>query len=437
MGLDIVLFRKNAESIATSERKRGRDGTSVEQVINYDNLWKEKHLALDNANKQRNDLSKEIQQLIKAKSDQVQVKKQEMVEVKQQIDQYKAESSDLLRERDRILQTIGNIVHDSVLVSNNEENNVVEKTFGTFNPSNRYQHHELLNMIGGVESGVNVMGHRGYYLKGPGLMISLACINYGLSFLMKKGYVPVQPPYMMNKEVMAKVAQLSDYDETLYHVDEEKYLIATSEQPLCALHQNEWMRENDLQTPIRYAGMSTCFRKEAGAHGKDVRGIFRVHQFDKVEQFCITKPEDSWQELERMVQTSEEFYQSLNIPYRLITIVSGALNDAAAKKIDLEGWFPAQNDHKGTFRELVSCSNCTDYQSRALEIRYIPNDKNDSKQYVHMLNATLCANTRTVSALLENHQQENGIQLPPVLHPFLPEFVSGMPGWIPFTQNTQ
>jgi len=189
-------------------------------------------------------------------------------------------------------------------------------------------------------------------------------------------------------------------------------LIATSEQPISAYHQGEWLEPAHL--PIKYGGYSSCFRKEAGAHGKDTRGIFRVHQFDKVEQFCITEPEKSWEMLEQMTTTSKDFFQSLGIPYRVVTIVSKELNNAASKKYDLEGWFPSFAEH----RELVSCSNCTDYQSRALEIRF--RSKNvEEKQFVHMLNGTLCATSRAICAILENYQTADGIVVPEVLRSYM------------------
>lgn len=214
----------------------------------------------------------------------------------------------------------------------------------------------------------------------------------------------------MNKSAMSRVAQLEDYDEALYHVTGEstadsKYLIATSEQPICCFHANEDLQTKDL--PIRYAGFSTCFRKEAGSHGKDTWGIFRVHQFDKVEQFCITTPDKSWDMQKEMCALSETFYQSLGLAYRVVNIVSGELNNAAAKKYDLEAWFPGYN----AFRELVSCSNCTDYQSRATGTRLgtkklggKKGQKHSKREFVHMLNSTLVACTRTLCCILENYQ---------------------------------
>ena len=208
------------------------------------------------------------------------------------------------------------------------------------------------------------------------------------------GYTPNQPPYFLDRDQMAKTAQLSQFDEELYRVteggsnsDSDKYLIATSEQPLSCLHSGEWLQPSQL--PIKYAGYSTCFRKEAGSHGRDAWGVFRVHQFEKVEQFVFCKPEDSWKHFDEMIAISEEFYKSLGLSYRVVSIVSGALNNAAAKKYDLEAYFPFQLEHK----ELVSCSNCTTYQTRELEIRYgIKKGKTAAdgwgkKEYVHALNA--------------------------------------------------
>merc|ERR1711872_916480 len=198
----------------------------------------------------------------------------------------------------------------------------------------------------------------------------------------------------------------------------EKYLIATSEQPIAAFHRDEWISEKQL--PIKYAGISSCFRQEVGSHGRDTGGIFRVHQFEKVEQFVICSPHDneSWKLLDEMVENAEEFYKALNIPYRIVGIVSGALNNAAAKKLDLEAWFPGS----GAFRELVSCSNCLDYQARRLRVRYGQTKKmNASTEYCHMLNATLCATTRVICCILENNQTEEGIVVPDALKMYMPE----------------
>jgi seryl-tRNA synthetase len=252
------------------------------------------------------------------------------------------------------------------------------------------------------------------------------------------GYLPNQPPFFLDAQQMAKTAQLSEFDEALYKVSEgpgenttDRYLIATSEQPLSCLHADEWLQPGQL--PIKYCGYSTCFRKEAGSHGKDAWGLFRVHQFEKVEQFILCQPDDSWKHFDEMMAVSEEFYQSLGLPYQVVGIVSGALNNAAAKKYDLEAWFPNQSEYK----ELVSCSNCTDYQTRELEIRYgVKQGKNTigggRKKYVHALNATLCATERTLCCVLENYQEEDGVRVPEVLRRYIP----GQPEFLKFQRDS-
>lgn len=366
----------------------------------------------------------------------------DLISQKTDVDKRKKQAEDAALakelERDRKIRTIGNYVHDSVPLSNNEDDNQVIRTWtpqdAVMQRPDCLSHHEVLTRLNGYdpERGVKIVGHRGYCLTGYGLFLNLALVNYGLEFLFKKGYQPNQPPQFMLKELMAKTAQLEQFDEELYKVTEgedkstDKYLIATSEQPLSALHSSEWLQESDL--PIKYAGYSTCYRKEAGAHGKDAWGIFRVHQFEKIEQFVLTKPEDSWQAFEDMMATSEEFYQSLGLPYQVMAIVSGALNNAAAKKYDLEAWFPFQQEYK----ELVSCSNCLDYQSRDLEIRFGVKKATDLKKtYVHALNATLCATERTLCCVLENYQREDGIEVPEVLRKYIP----GNPEFLPYVKE--
>jgi len=241
-----------------------------------------------------------------------------------------------------------------------------------------------------------------------------------LSHLCAKGYTPLQTPFFMRREAMAMCAQLSDFHEALYKVSESddaaeedlKYLIATSEQPIACYHSNEKLDKKEM--PIKYVGYSTCFRKEAGKHGKDTLGVFRTHQFEKIEQFVITSPEgnESWEEMKRMLDNSANFYEALEIPYRVVNIVSGELNDAAAKKYDLEAWFPGGQ----AFRELVSCSNCTDYQSRRLGVRYGQDNK---APFCHMLNSTLSATERTMCCLVENYQTDEGIVLPEPIRPFM------------------
>merc|ERR1719382_2015791 len=352
-------------------------------------------------------------------------------------------SDELLEKRDVELKKIGNIVGDEVPVSQDEEkDNKVTAKWGetrdfsefTYQTNGFRPHFELLEMIGAVEfaAGNDVAGNRGYFLTGPGVLLNQALINYGIAFLHKRGYTPVQPSFFMKKDLMAKTAELDDYDDVLYKVvkdkpELDKYLIATSEQPISAFHRGQSL--DKAKFPIRYVGISSCFRREAGSSGRDIRGIFRVHQFEKIEQFVLTEPEKSWDEHKEMIKASEDFYQSLEIPYRVVNIVSGELNNAAAKKYDLEGWFPGDNDGKGKYRELVSASNCTDYQARAMGVKY---GYKPTDPFCHMLNSTLCATGRALCCLVENYQEKDGVRVPRALVPFLlgKEF-------LPFTKTLQ
>mmetsp|Transcript_15075 Transcript_15075/g.40410 ORF Transcript_15075/g.40410 Transcript_15075/m.40410 type:complete len:448 (+) Transcript_15075:58-1401(+) len=424
--LDIKLFREeqggSPEVVRESQRRRFADVAAVDRVIELDEQWRQARFRVDQLRKELNSLSKEIGKRMRAKEDTTELVAKSK-ETKACIADAESGVAALEADRDTVLKSIGNLVPDSVLVSDNEDLNPVVRTWGEPAPvaAPALNHVDLLHRIGGVEyaRGVSVAGGRGYFLKGDGALLNLALVQYGMHFLVERGFTPVQPPYFMERDAMAKCAQLDDFDEQLYKVSGEggdKYLIATSEQPMCAYHMNEWMDPKEI--PVRYVGMSTCFRKETGSHGRDTLGIFRVHQFDKLEQFVVTSPEDnaSWDMMEEMITNAESFYQSLGIPYRVVSIVSGALNNAAAKKYDLEGWYPASQ----TYRELVSCSNCTDYQARRLETRFGNKKLGDrEKKYVHMLNSTLCATTRVICALLENNQTEDGVNVPEALQPYM------------------
>jgi len=340
-------------------------------------------------------------------------------------------SDELLEKRDVELKKIGNIVGDEVPVSQDEEkDNKVTAKWGdtrdfsqfTYQTNGFRPHFELLEMIGAVEfaAGNDVAGNRGYFLIGPGVLLNQALINYGIACMHKRGYTPVQPPFFMKKDLMAKTAELDDYDDVLYKVVEDKdkpeldkYLIATSEQPISAFHRAQSL--DKAKFPIRYVGISSCFRREAGSSGRDIRGIFRVHQFEKIEQFVLTEPEKSWDEHKEMIKASEDFYKSLEIPYHVVAIVSGELNNAAAMKYDLEGWFPCDKEGKGAYRELVSCSNCTDYQARAMGTKF---GVNKGDPYCHMLNSTLCATERAMCCIVENNQTPDGVRVPAALQPF-------------------
>ena len=457
MGIDINLLRKerghDPETVLASERKRFRTAEQnyAQQTIELDEAWRRKRFELDGASKEINAAQKEITAAKKEKRDCAE-QVERLQGLKAARERLEEEEEQLIAQRDTRLKQIGNIVHESVVVADDEDKNEVVRSWGVVPEmmvapgSKRYAHHQLLAMIDGFDAarGQKIAGHRGYFLKGMGALLNMALINYGMHFLTKRRYTILHTPFFMKRSIMAETCQLSDFDEQLYKVstgrdepDNEFYLIATSEQPISAMFYKENLDARKL--PLRYCGFSSCFRKEAGAHGRDNLGIFRVHQFEKIEQFAITEAEDSWAEHERMIGTAEEFYQTLKLPYRVVSIVSGALNDAAAKKYDLEAWFPSYR----AYRELVSCSNCTDFQSRGLEVKCFGGRREAADEeepearkkeekatrLVHMLNGTLCATERTLCCLLENYQTDEGIVVPEVLRPFVGE------DFIPFVER--
>eukprot|EP01094_Clydonella_sp_ATCC50884_P009780 TRINITY_DN1930_c0_g1_i1.p1 TRINITY_DN1930_c0_g1~~TRINITY_DN1930_c0_g1_i1.p1 ORF type:complete len:451 (+),score=176.05 TRINITY_DN1930_c0_g1_i1:39-1391(+) len=439
MSLDIGLFRAdkggNPDLVRESQRRRGHSVEIVDEVIALDTEWRRVQGDISVAKGAVNAVNKKIGLKKKAKEEVPQELLDEKEAAAAEVPRIEARSKELEALRNGKLWTIGNLVHDSVPVAPDEKANEVVKTVGEAKvPAQCYTHKDLIHMIGGIEAerGTEVAGHSGYFLRGAGVELNMALIRYGMDFLLDRAYVPLQPPFFMKKEVMSETAQLSQFDEELYKVsgnhDEELYLIATSEQPISAMHRGEWMHPKEL--PIKYAGWSSCFRKEAGQHGRETWGLYRVHQFDKVEQFCIVEPSTSWQVFDEMIASAEDFYQSLGLPYQIVAIASGGLNNAASKKLDLEAWFPSFNEYK----ELVSCSNCTDYQSRRLEVRLrTPGGDKKEKTYVHMLNSTLTATGRTICCLLENFQTEEGIVIPEVLRPYLRRYPDGI---IPYKTKT-
>lgn len=422
--------------IKESQRKRYAPEEVVDEVIAlYEDHRKTQYVATQ-VNSKINDVQKQIGVKRKAKENADDLMKQKLEYEKQKKELLESSASKELLLKKKI-STVGNLVHESVPVHKDEDHNSLLRTWAPegmrVEKLEVLSHHEVLTRLDGYdpERGVKVVGHRGYFLKKWGVFLNQALINYGLEFLDSKGYTPLQTPQFMLKDYMAKTAQLEQFDEELYKVTDgvaqnDKYLIATSEQPISAFHADEWLVAKDL--PIRYAGFSSCYRREAGSHGRDAWGIFRVHQFEKIEQFVLTNPEKSWEMFDDMISISEEFYKSLRVPYRIVAIVSGALNNAAAKKYDLEAWFPFQ----GEYKELVSCSNCTDYQSRALEIRFGTKMQTEiRKKYVHALNSTLCATERALCCLLENFQTSEGFCVPEPLRKYLP----GAVDFIPFSKE--
>jgi len=314
---------------------------------------------------------------------------------------------ELFDERNQMVFKVPNLLHDVVPISKDEINNVVlfNNKVDECSKFKLLGQYELCLRLGIIEDGTDIAGNRGYFLVNEGVRLNYALINYALDFLQEKGYKLMYTPHFVKKDKMKNICQLSEFNETLYELkDEDLFLIATSEQPLTSYFTNRKLKI----LPEKLCGISTCYRKEAGKHGKDTNGIFRVHQFEKVEQFCVTEPENSWEMMENMINISKEFYDTLGIQYRVVNIVSGELNNAAAMKYDLEGWFRGSEK----FRELVSCSNTTNYFSRRIHL------KNTKNEFLHMLNSTLCANTRTLCCIIENNQCEDGVIVPDVLRKY-------------------
>ncbi|KAL0642800.1 hypothetical protein Bca4012_041090 [Brassica carinata] len=394
--LDINLFReekgKDPEIIRESQRRRFASVDLVDEVINLDKEWRQRQFEVEGLRSEFNKLNKQVAKLKISGGDASEVIQQAEKNKQDAADKEKEVGDAYAKLKEKLVK-VGNLVPDSVPVSNDEADNPVIKDCGekpVFAPGQKVLNHVDLvekTFIANNKRGAKIAGGRGYFLRGDGVLLNQALISFGLAHLRKRGYTALQPPFIMRKEVMAKSAQLSEFDEQLYKVTgkgkdkdvtgegDGKYLIATAEQPLCAYHMDEWIPTPEL--PIKYAGYSTCFRTEAGSHGRDQLGLFRVHQFEKIEQFCVTSPDEnkSWEMLEEMMKNSEE--------------------------------------------ELVSCSNCTDYQARRLEIRYGRKKSNEETKYVHMLNSTLTATERTICCILENYQREDRVEVPQVLLPFM------------------
>ncbi|MHA2059952.1 MAG: serine--tRNA ligase [Candidatus Ranarchaeia archaeon] len=413
------LYRNNPAIIKESEKKRFKDPSKVDLVVNLDHAWLESKKQEENLRQQRNQLSRSIGQA-KKENDESKVKKlmKQVGNIKNKIATTEVETRRLLKERDEHRYHIGNILHTSVPIAETDEGNVTVSTSGEITPfSFSPKHHADLVIdlgIADLEKAAKISGARMFYLTGEGVLLNLALIQFALNKLIIAGYSPIWTPYLLRGEVMKEAAELADFQEQLYKVEnEELYLIATSEQTLAAFHRGDLLEKESL--PLKYVGFSTCFRREAGSAGKDTKGIFRVHQFDKVEQYVFCHPDDSWKLHEEMLDIAKEIYKDLEIPFRVVNVASREMNDNAAKKYDLETWFPAQKK----YRELVSVSNCTDFQARKLGIRM---GKAGSlvKNTPHTLNGTAIATQRTICALLENHQQEDGtVKIPKALQQYM------------------
>ena len=321
-------------------------------------------------------------------------------------------------EYKKLVYSIPNLLHESVPIGPDDSKNKEIRKWGTisqfdFNVVDHIDIAEKLNLLE-LERAAKTAGARFYYLRGDLVKLNQSLIQFALDFLAKKGYTMFQPPYMINRKAMEGAVIANDFEDVIYKVEgEDLYLIGTSEHAIASMYADEILDGKSL--PIRCAAVSPCFRKEAGAHGKDQKGIFRVHQFEKIEQFVFSRPEDSWMEHENMLAITEEFFQKLEIPYKVILLSSGDMAKISAKTYDLEAWMAGQN----AYREIVSCSNCLDYQARRLKIRF--RDKtNEETKYLHTLNSTLVATERTMVAILENFQTKDGhVNIPNILQKYL------------------
>ena len=418
--LDIELFRTNLNKIIESEKKRFKDPGNAEEVLEYDTKWREVLQELEDLRKKRNDISANIGEFRKKGENQ---EAEEAIakskELKAKIEKLEKDKTEFFDQREKYRYAVGNILHDSVPTGETEESNEITKIVGEIPKFNfkPLSHVELISIVDGADTkkASEIAGSRFYYLKGDIVYLNLALLHFALDKLVNQNYVPMWTPFFTKHEIMKAAAELADFEESLYKIEgEDLYMIATSEQTLAAYHYDEIIDPDRL--PLKYAGISSCFRKEAGAHGKDTLGIFRVHRFEKVEQFIFSNPEESWQHHEDLLANSEEIYKELELPYRIVNIASGELNDNAAKKYDLEVWFPASE----TYRELGSCSNCLDYQARKLKIRMGLVGSDQPKEILHTLNSTAIATERTICCILENCQQEDhSIAIPKVLQKYM------------------
>ena len=411
--LNINFIRENPEIIKKDLEKR-QDTEKlrwVDDLLTKDKEWRELKGKIDELRRKRNSLTTEITTAKKANADATSlIKKAQEIPGQIKISEERLET--LRKEVEFYLMRLPNILHETVPYGKDDMENKVVKLFGK-KPKFKFQllgHIELMEKNNWVdlERAAKISGARWYFLKGELALLENALVKYAIDFMMKKKYEFVVPPFMMNRKSYEGVTDLGAFEEVLYKIEgEDLYQIATSEHPITAMYMNEVVDNKKL--PIKIFGYSTNFRKEAGAHGKDQKGIFRVHQFNKVEQLIFCKPEESWKLHEELIKNAIEFFTSLGLYFRQVNVCTGDIGIIAAKKYDLEAWYPVQDN----FREVVSCSNCTAYQAIRLNIKYNTNEGNDN---IHTLNSTLVATSRALVAILENYQQKDGtVKLPRVL----------------------
>jgi len=417
--IDIELIRREPEKVeANLARRRNPEHLRLlAEVRAADAQWRAALRIADKLRRRRNELSRKMADA-RGKGDPPPDLVAEAKSIPDQLKATEAEEGDLLKSRDTLLRRLPNLLDGSVPFGKDDSENVVLTTWGTPSPGGPElkSHSEVLEGLGmaDFDRAHGVSGSGFYYLSGAFVLLDLALQRFALDLLISRGFTPVVPPYMLRREPYEGVTDLADFENVMYKIEgEDLYLIATSEHPLAALHQGEILDERDL--PIRLAGLSMNFRKEIGGHGVDQKGIFRVHQFEKVEQFVYCRPEQSPEILEELRGNAEEVFRRLEVPYRVVNVCTGDLGSVAAKKYDIEAWFPRQQ----AYREVVSCSNCTDYQARRLGIR-LGRAGRPGKLVPHTLNSTAVATSRGLAVLLEQYQRPDGsVTIPDVLRPYL------------------
>lgn len=420
--LHLRFIRENPDAVRKNLKRR-RDPDRLkefERLLKLDERVRVLKREIQELRTQRNKLSKEIGMRKKAGEDDSELVSQ-VNKVNAKIRDIEAETEEIERELKRIQMSIPNILHESVPYGESDEDNEVVREWGG-RPVFDFEvksHVDLLDTLdlADIPRAARIAGARTYFLKNELVLLDLAMQQMALAMLVKKGYIPILPPFFIRRRPYEGVVDLADFEDVMYKIeDEDLYLIATSEHPIAAMHMGEVFEPTDL--PMKFAGLSWNFRKEAGSHGKDTKGIFRVHQFSKVEQFVFSLPEVSWKIHEELIKNEEEFVQVLKLPYRVVNVCTGDIGTVAAKKYDLEYWHPGQQ----RYREGGSCSNATAYQSTRLGIRHRIKKGGAEKSYPHTLNSTMIANPRGIVAILENYQREDGsIEIPKALHKYLPQ----------------
>ena len=415
--LDPRILKENPERIRQMLKKRNMTDFPLEDLIVLHRRRGDVITKTQELRRQKNLLSETIARKKTSKED-ASIELSEMKQVSALLHSIESEALQIEGNFDQLVMTLPNLLSESVPIGKDERDNVVVREYGNivtpnFEPKD---HVDLANTLDLVDLGraAKVSGARFYFLKNDLVRLNQALINFALDFLSAHDYTLIQPPYMIRREPMVGSIILNDFEDVIYKVEnEDLYMIGTSEHAIAGMHMDEILE--GIKLPIRYGGFSACFRKEAGAHGKDMKGIFRVHQFEKVEQFIYCRPEDSEKEHERMLELAEEFLRRLGIPYRVMLLCSGDTGKISSKTYDIEAWMAGQN----AYREIISCSNCLDYQARRLGIRF--RDKtNEDTRLVHTLNSTLVATERTMVAIIENFQTLSGnVKVPEVLHKYM------------------